>query len=443
MAHYYVDLSTDFIFYEDLYFKDSQAYFLDSLSDEDLKALNIKRVEIKQEETKPLQSENPYLMSKELIEQNLDFDILSMQRMYVLFLEQEAKIYLLSENESLCPTLKAFALSLKKDLQSFANDVIKAAKEFRAYLALYYKELKDLRDELVSLDEKEAEQKYNELNALGLEDEKVKDFLNELNENDFDKESLKNSFFSYLLSLKEELKEELKSELKEEILKPPSKLENESETSQGGESQGGSSESKSGSESVENQAQSGSGSESSQSTSGLVSKIRLSLSRKGVNNTYKALCFQGLALVLDDDSEIFVNSKNDLRYQALDNVSISIKEGLSHHLNADNWYIQNALIDYTKTASKNSFLSKTSDANAVYDFDFSLEKAVLIKGVRVNAHTHMKNRDFSPYIKISLFDENDTLLASQEHSFKTAKEASAKRLGLAVNGEDIGYEKSV
>lgn len=476
MNYYYEELSSGLTFTNELYFVDDEAYFLDSLDDEALAQIGIKRVSVEQnlEQNSPQIS---YTMPKEQTKQSLDYDISSMQKTYIFMLEQEAKLYLLSQNEDLSPSFKACAKALnKEDLKAFANEILKEAKSLRAYLAYYFKGLVGLKSELESLDDEEAFKRYESLSALSVENEEVKSFAKELKEGDFNADEIKQKLLSLLTSLKaelktecekakeslkseikldfleelESLKEDFKSEIKEDLkaelqdYKPPS-TENEGglspdETLQ--DETASKDENLSPDENLANEdtqnSQDESGQNSTSANTAYVKKIKITANRKDIATSYTAFGFRHLFPLLEDGKEAYVYSRTDLRYKDLDDVAISITKQDILNYPTSMWLLANVLT-YPENDNASSFLSAVTNANQNYDFEFSFEKAVKLKGVMVSPFTWMSNRDFCPYIKISLYGENEVLLASAEYEFSKATEANKIRLGLGVNGEDLSY----
>lgn len=459
MNYYYEELSSGLTFTNELYFVDDEAYFLDSLDDEALAQIGIKRVSVEQnlEQNSPQIS---YTMPKEQTKQSLDYDISSMQKTYIFMLEQEAKLYLLSQNEAFCPSFKACAKALnKEDLKAFASEILKEAKSLRAYLAYYFKGLIALKSELESLDDEEAFKRYESLSALSVENEEVKSFAKELKEGDFNADEIKQKLLSLLTSLKaelktecekakeslkseikldfleelESLKEDFKSEIKEDLkaelqdYKPPS-TENEGSLSP---------DENLANEDTQN-SQDESGQNSASANTAYVKKIKITANRKGIATSYTAFGFRHLFPLLEDGKEAYVYSGTDLRYKDLDDVAISITKQDILNYPTSMWLLANVLT-YPENDNASSFLSAVTNANQNYDFEFSFEKAVKLKGVMVSPFTWMSNRDFCPYIKISLYGENEVLLASAEYEFASANEANKIRLGLGVNGEDLSY----
>lgn len=459
MNYYYEELSSGLTFTNELYFVDDEAYFLDSLDDEALAQIGIKRVSVEQnlEQNSPQIS---YTMPKEQTKQSLDYDISSMQKTYIFMLEQEAKLYLLSQNEDLSPSFKACAKALnKEDLKAFASEILKEAKSLRAYLAYYFKGLVGLKSELESLDDEEAFKRYESLSALSVENEEVKSFAKELKEGDFNADEIKQKLLSLLTSLKaelktecekakeslkseikldfleelESLKEDFKSEIKEDLkaelqdYKPPS-TENEGSLSP---------DENLANEGTQN-SQDESGQNSTSANTAYVKKIKITANRKDIATSYTAFGFRHLFPLLEDGKEAYVYSRTDLRYKDLDDVAISITKQDILNYPTSMWLLANVLT-YPEEDNASSFLSAVTNANQNYDFEFSFEKAVKLKGVMVSPFTWMSNRDFCPYIKISLYGENELLLASAEYEFSKATEANKIRLGLGVNGEDLSY----
>lgn len=459
MNYYYEELSSGLTFTNELYFVDDEAYFLDSLDDEALAQIGIKRVSVEQnlEQNSPQIS---YTMPKEQTKQSLDYDISSMQKTYIFMLEQEAKLYLLSQNEDLSPSFKACAKALnKEDLKAFASEILKEAKSLRAYLAYYFKGLVGLKSELESLDDEEAFKRYESLSALSVENDEVKSFAKELKEGDFNADEIKQKLLSLLTSLKaelktecekakeslkseikldfleelESLKEDFKSEIKEDLkaelqdYKPPS-TENEGSLSP---------DENLANEGTQN-SQDESGQNSTSANTAYVKKIKITANRKDIATSYTAFGFRHLFPLLEDGKEAYVYSRTDLRYKDLDDVAISITKQDILNYPTSMWLLANVLT-YPEEDNASSFLSAVTNANQNYDFEFSFEKAVKLKGVMVSPFTWMSNRDFCPYIKISLYGENELLLASAEYEFSKATEANKIRLGLGVNGEDLSY----
>lgn len=429
MQYYYLDTVNNFTFTQDLYFVNNEAFFLNELNDEQLQELNLKRVQIEQN---PVVSENvtqKYTPAKEELLQNLDFDILSLKRINAFALESEAKLYLCLKDESFSPTLKGLALILQKeDLQSFANEILSQTQKQRALNLLSLKELNDLKTKAQSGEDlQEIYTKWQDLSLLHTQSKEVTDFLSTLNEKPFKAPDLSLLLENFKQNLKAEILDELKKLLEkyQSNTKPPADLTNGENTS-------------------ENTAQDNAQDNAQEAAAALpvdfVKKIRLSLGRKNIKTYMNPVVFQGLGLVLQDGKEIFVNALDDLRYKDLNNVAISIKAPLKNHANGKNWNIENALTDRFKndaTKTTSSYFSTATTANAVYDFDFTFENAVQISGVRVNPHTHVKNRDFTPYFKISLFNDKDELLASSVNEFSTVTQAYGTRLGLDVKGGAI------
>lgn len=474
MNYYYEELASGLSFTNELYFVNDEAYFLDSLDDEALAEIGIKRVSVEQNlEQNSQQIE--FSMPKESTKQNLDYDISSMQTTYIFMLEQEAKLYLLSQNEAFCPSFKACAKALnKEDLKAFASEILNEAKSLRAYLAYYFKSLVGLKSELESLDDEEAFKRYESLSALSLENEEVKSFAKELKEADFNADEIKQKLLSLLTSLKAELKtecekakEDLKSEIKLDFLeelevlkedfkseiKEDLKAELQDYKPPSTESEGGNlasdenlqdetaskdenlstdeSEQNSTSEDLEHQ-------QSTSSNTAYVKKIKITANRKGIATSYTAFGFRHLFPLLEDGKEAYVYSRTDLRYKDLDDVAISITKQDILNYPTSMWLLANVLT-YPENDNASSFLSAVTNANQNYDFEFSFERPVKLKGVMVSPFTWMSNRDFCPYIKISLYGENEVLLASAEYEFASANEANKIRLGLGVNGEDLSY----
>ena len=473
MNYYYEELSSGLTFTNELYFVDDEAYFLDSLDDEALAQIGIKRVSVEQNlEQNSQQIESS--MPKESTKQNLDYDISSMQKTYIFMLEQEAKLYLLSQNEAFCPSFKACAKALnKEDLKAFASEILKEAKSLRAYLAYYFKGLVGLKSELESLDDEEAFKRYESLSALSVENEEVKSFAKELKEADFNaevqssnlltnlkeelktelkkaKESLKSEikldFLEELEVLKEDFKDEIKEDLKAELqdYKPPSTDETLQDETASKDENLSPDENLANEDTQNSQDESGQNSTSEdleQSTSAntaYVKKIKITANRKGIATSYTAFGFRHLFPLLEDGKEAYVYSGTDLRYKDLDDVAISITKQDILNYPTSMWLLANVLT-YPENDNASSFLSAVTNANQNYDFEFSFEKAVKLKGVMVSPFTWMSNRDFCPYIKISLYGENEVLLASAEYEFASANEANKIRLGLGVNGEDLSY----
>lgn len=468
MNYYYEELSSGLTFTNELYFVDDEAYFLDSLDDEALAQIGIKRVSVEQnlEQNSPQIS---YTMPKEQTKQSLDYDISSMQKTYIFMLEQEAKLYLLSQNEDLSPSFKACAKALnKEDLKAFASEILKEAKSLRAYLAYYFKGLVGLKSELESLDDEEAFKRYESLSALSVENDEVKSFAKELKEGDFNADEIKQKLLSLLTSLKAELKtecekakESLKSEIKLDFLeeleslkedlkaelqdyKPPS-TENEGNLSPDETLQdetASKDENLSPDENLANEdtqnSQDESGQNSTSANTAYVKKIKITANRKGIATSYTAFGFRHLFPLLEDGKEAYVYSRTDLRYKDLDDVAISITKQDILNYPTSMWLLANVLT-YPENDNDSSFLSAVTNANQNYDFEFSFERPVKLKGVMVSPFTWMSDRDFCPYIKISLYGENELLLASAEYEFSKATEANKIRLGLGVNGEDLSY----
>lgn len=467
MNYYYEELSSGLTFTNELYFVDDEAYFLDSLDDEALAQIGIKRVSVEQnlEQNSPQIS---YTTPKEQTKQSLDYDISSMQKTYIFMLEQEAKLYLLNQNEDLSPSFKACAKALnKEDLKAFASEILKEAKSLRAYLAYYFKGLVGLKSELESLDDEEAFKRYESLSALSVENEEVKSFAKELKEGDFNANEIKQKLLSLLTSLKaelktecekakeslkseikldfleelESLKEDFKSEIKEDLkaelqdYKPPS-TENEGNLSPD--------ENLANENTQNSQDESGQNSTSEdleQSTSAntaYVKKIKITANRKDIATSYTAFGFRHLFPLLEDGKEAYVYSRTDLRYKDLDDVAISITKQDILNYPTSMWLLANVLT-YPENDNASSFLSAVTKPNQNYDFEFSFERPVKLKGVMVSPFTWMSSRDFCPYIKISLYGENELLLASAEYEFSKATQANKIRLGLGVNGEDLSY----
>ncbi|WP_281526809.1 hypothetical protein [Campylobacter avium] len=459
MNYYYEELSSGLTFTNEIYFVDDEAYFLDSLDDEALAQIGIKRVSVEQnlEQNSPQIS---YTTPKEQTKQNLDYDISSMQKTYIFMLEQEAKLYLLSQNEDLSPSFKACAKALnKEDLKAFASEILKEAKSLRAYLAYYFKGLVGLKSELESLDDEEAFKRYESLSALSVENEEVKSFAKELKEGDFNADEIKQKLLSLLTSLKaelktecekakeslkseikldfleelESLKEDFKSEIKEDLkaelqdYKPPS-TENEGSLSP---------DENLANEDTQN-SQDESGQNSTSANTAYVKKIKITANRKDIATSYTAFGFRHLFPLLEDGKEAYVYSRTDLRYKDLDDVAISITKQDILNYPTSMWLLANVLT-YPEEDSASSFLSAVTNPNQNYDFEFSFERPVKLKGVMVSPFTWMSNRDFCPYIKISLYGENELLLASAEYEFSKATQANKIRLGLGVNGEDLSY----
>lgn len=457
MNYYYEELSSGLTFTNELYFVDDEAYFLDSLDDEALAQIGIKRVSVEQnlEQNSPQIS---YTMPKEQTKQSLDYDISSMQKTYIFMLEQEAKLYLLSQNEDLSPSFKACAKALnKEDLKAFASEILKEAKSLRAYLAYYFKGLVGLKSELESLDDEEAFKRYESLSALSVENEEVKSFAKELKEGDFNADEIKQKLLSLLTSLKAELKtecekakESLKSEIKEDLkaelqdYKPPSS-ENEGNLSPDETLQdetASKDENLSPDENLANEdtqnSQDESGQNSTSANTAYVKKIKITANRKDIATSYTAFGFRHLFPLLEDGKEAYVYSRTDLRYKDLDDVAISITKQDILNYPTSMWLLANVLT-YPENDNASSFLSAVTNANQNYDFEFSFERPVKLKGVMVSPFTWMSDRDFCPYIKISLYGENELLLASAEYEFSKATQANKIRLGLGVNGEDLSY----
>lgn len=467
MNYYYEELSSGLTFTNEIYFVDDEAYFLDSLDDEALAQIGIKRVSVEQnlEQNSPQIS---YTTPKEQTKQSLDYDISSMQKTYIFMLEQEAKLYLLNQNEDLSPSFKACAKALnKEDLKAFASEILKEAKSLRAYLAYYFKGLVGLKSELESLDDEEAFKRYESLSALSVENEEVKSFAKELKEGDFNANEIKQKLLSLLTSLKaelktecekakeslkseikldfleelESLKEDFKSEIKEDLkaelqdYKPPS-TENEGNLSPD--------ENLANENTQNSQDESGQNSTSEdleQSTSAntaYVKKIKITANRKDIATSYTAFGFRHLFPLLEDGKEAYVYSRTDLRYKDLDDVAISITKQDILNYPTSMWLLANVLT-YPENDNASSFLSAVTKPNQNYDFEFSFERPVKLKGVMVSPFTWMSSRDFCPYIKISLYGENELLLASAEYEFSKATQANKIRLGLGVNGEDLSY----
>lgn len=468
MNYYYEELSSGLTFTNELYFVDDEAYFLDSLDDEALAQIGIKRVSVEQnlEQNSPQIS---YTMSKEQTKQSLDYDISSMQKTYIFMLEQEAKLYLLSQNEDLSSSFKACAKALnKEDLKAFANEILKEAKSLRAYLAYYFKGLVGLKSELESLDDEEAFKRYESLSALSVENEEVKSFAKELKEGDFNADEIKQKLLSLLTSLKaelktecekakeslkseikldfleelESLKEDFKSEIKEDLkaelqdYKPPSTDETlQDETASKDENL--SPDENLANEDTQN-SQDESGQNSTSANTAYVKKIKITANRKDIATSYTAFGFRHLFPLLEDGKEAYVYSRTDLRYKDLDDVAISITKQDILNYPTSMWLLANVLTS-PENDNASSFLSAVTKPNQNYDFEFSFERPVKLKGVMVSPFTWMSSRDFCPYIKISLYGENELLLASAEYEFSEATQANKIRLGLGVNGEDLSY----
>lgn len=165
----------------------------------------------------------------------------------------------------------------------------------------------------------------------------------------------------------------------------------------------------------------------------------LVLSRKNISISYNAVCISNIIIVAEDGTELRVKSVSDLSYEALGGVSITPNSpSLKAYNNAAAVSASSQYSINKALAGTGAFLSAATTANAEYTISFTFSEAVRIKGVKLNPFGNVSTRDWCPYTKIALKNEDGVVLAQKEFDFTSNAQANAKGfISCDINGNEL------